>query len=183
MDRTTKLGWVLAAMAAVVLGIGLLQYAVLGRTTPSASPTAHQQSPANVPAAPPVPGIPAAPEIPFSAAPATTPADLVPSAPLPAPRVSPAPGTTAPVAPPSVPTTLTYVIQPHDSLWQLAATHLGTPLRWYQLYELNRGRAEPGGHELLNPNLIYPGWTLEFPAGAVGLVGVSTSGASGGSPA
>jgi nucleoid-associated protein YgaU len=61
-----------------------------------------------------------------------------------------------------------YIVKTHDTLWALAATHLGNPDRWSELFELNRGRAEPGG-QLVNPDLIYAGWTLEFPASATGL--------------
>ena len=61
-----------------------------------------------------------------------------------------------------------YVVQPGDTLWSLAAAHLGSPYRWQQLFDLNRGRLEPGG-QLDDPNLICAGWTLEFPAGATGL--------------
>ena len=39
---------------------------------------------------------------------------------------------------------------------------LGNPDRWSELFDLNRGRAEPGG-SLVDPNLIYRGWTLDFP--------------------
>jgi nucleoid-associated protein YgaU len=67
-----------------------------------------------------------------------------------------------------------YVVQPGDTLWDIAATHLGNPDRWSELFDLNRGRAEPGG-QLVSPNLIYAGWTLEFPAGATGLSSHTTS--------
>jgi nucleoid-associated protein YgaU len=70
-------------------------------------------------------------------------------------------------APPSN-TDAVYVVQPGDTLWGLAAAHLGSPYRWRQLFDLNRGRVEPGGH-LVDPNLICAGWTLEFPAGATGV--------------
>ncbi len=43
-----------------------------------------------------------------------------------------------------------------------------------ELFDLNRGRAEPGGH-LLDPNLIYAGWKLSFPLGATGLPTVTAS--------
>jgi nucleoid-associated protein YgaU len=60
------------------------------------------------------------------------------------------------------------VVQPGDTLWSLAATHLGNPYRWVELYNLNRDRAEPGGQHLVNPDRIYAGWTLEVPQGAAG---------------
>jgi hypothetical protein len=65
-------------------------------------------------------------------------------------------------------------VQPGDTLWNLAATHLGNADRWTQLFAMNRGRPEPGGR-LVDPNLIYAGWTLEFPAGAIGVSAASVS--------
>ena len=64
---------------------------------------------------------------------------------------------------------LVYVVRPHDTLWALAGAHLGNPYRWVELFDLNRGRAEPGG-SLVDPNLIYRGWTLQFPVGATDLL-------------
>lgn len=45
-----------------------------------------------------------------------------------------------------------------DTLWDLAATHLGDPLRWPLLHEANRGIVG-------NPDLIFPGQSLRIPAG------------------
>lgn len=56
-----------------------------------------------------------------------------------------------------------YVIQPHDTLWAIAASRLGNPYLWTKIYALNQGRSEPGGRALTNPNLIYPGWTIVLP--------------------
>ncbi len=63
---------------------------------------------------------------------------------------------------------LLYVVQPDNTLWSLAAAHLGNPYRWVELYNLNRDRAQPGGQRLVNPDRIYAGWTLEVPQGAAG---------------
>ena len=54
------------------------------------------------------------------------------------------------------------VVQPGDSLWLLAERHLGDPLRWEDIYELNSGPL-PGGGTLRDPNLIHPGWRLRLP--------------------
>ena len=62
-----------------------------------------------------------------------------------------------------------YTVQRHDTLWDLAALHLGDPLRWRDLFTLNAARTQPDGRHLTDPHWIYPGWTLEFPADAVGL--------------
>jgi nucleoid-associated protein YgaU len=163
--RTTKLVWVLAAAIAVLLGAGIVQYARMGSTTfPVDSPTTHLQP---------------ATDIPTGAPPATASGGpAIPTTPMPAPASAPAPSLAAAG---TAPATLTYVVQPGDNLWDLAAAHLGSPLRWHELYNLNQDRAEPGGGVLINPNLIYPGWTLQFPAGATGLAGTSAAGAPGSS--
>ena len=174
--RTTKLVWVLATAIAVLLGAGMVQYARIGSTTPAGSPTVHLQPASNIPTADPpatVPTRPAIPSVPEpSAAVGPTDPSFVPAIPMPAPTAPPASSLAA-----AAPGTLTYVVQPGDNLWDLAAAHLGSPLRWYELYSLNQDRTEPGGEALVNPNLIYPGWTLEFPAGTTGLAGTSAAGA------
>lgn len=58
----------------------------------------------------------------------------------------------------------TYVVVRHDTLWGIAERELGDPLRWSEIYQLNHGRAEPGGATLDDPNWIYPGWTLLLPS-------------------
>jgi LysM domain len=179
--RTTKLVWVLATAIAVLLGAGMVQYARIGSTTPGNSPTTHLQITTNIPTADPPASVPRGPAIPSAPEPSanvgpTDPTSVAPATPMPAPATPPA-SSLAAVAP----ATLTYVVQPGDNLWDLAAAHLGSPLRWYELYSLNQDRAEPGGGALVNPNLIYPGWTLEFPAGATGLADMSAAGAPGSS--
>ena len=53
-----------------------------------------------------------------------------------------------------------------DNLWDLARTDLGSGERWHQIYDLNRGRPQPGGATLTDPARIYPGWDLLIPAAA-----------------
>ena len=60
------------------------------------------------------------------------------------------------------PTTATVVRG--DSLWRLAAVHLGSGTRWPEIYELNMGRIQADGQRLTNPNLILIGWVLELPS-------------------
>ncbi len=74
-------------------------------------------------------------------------------------------------APPSAQLTATpvYVVRPGDTLWGLAARYLGNPLRYRELFSLNRGIAQVDGHTLVDPNLIYPGMKLQFPADATGI--------------
>ncbi|MFD0530383.1 LysM peptidoglycan-binding domain-containing protein [Kitasatospora arboriphila] len=50
-----------------------------------------------------------------------------------------------------------------DTLWDLAERHLGDPLRWHEIYELNAHRPQDDGQELTDPDLIYTGWTLHLP--------------------
>lgn len=49
------------------------------------------------------------------------------------------------------------LVRPGDCLWSLAKTHLGSGLRWQEIYRLNR-------HILSDPNRIYPGQELLLPA-------------------
>jgi hypothetical protein len=69
----------------------------------------------------------------------------------------------------------TYVVQgrgpgrPRDTFWRIARDHLGDPMRWRELWALNKGRALPDGRTLDDPDWIYPGCTLLMPADAVGL--------------
>ena len=56
-----------------------------------------------------------------------------------------------------------YVVQPahdgaRDTLWSIAAQHLGDPLRWHEIVDLNRGRVQPDGSRFTDPHWIRPGW-------------------------
>jgi DNA-binding SARP family transcriptional activator len=51
----------------------------------------------------------------------------------------------------------------HDSLWRIAGRELGDPARWPEIFTLNRGRLQPDGGRLVDPDLIYPGWILRLP--------------------
>ncbi len=82
--------------------------------------------------------------------------------PPPSPVVQPPP-TTQPA------TTHVYVVQSGDTLWALSAKYLGNPLRYQELFALNRGVSQADGHTLVDPNLIYPGMHLLFPADATGI--------------
>jgi LysM repeat protein len=75
------------------------------------------------------------------------------------------------VPPPSAQPAAThiYVVQPGDTLWDLAARYLGNPLRYQELFAMNRGLSQADGHTLVDPNLIYPGMKLQFPADATGI--------------
>ena len=53
---------------------------------------------------------------------------------------------------PNAPTT--YVVQPGDSLWDIAGRFLREPWRWQEVWDANPG--------VSNPDLIYPGDVLEL---------------------
>lgn len=83
------------------------------------------------------------------------------------------PATTAAAPAPAEAPPLMYTVQRRDCLWDLAERHLGDPFRWRELFELNRGRPQPDGSSLRNPDLLRRGWTLRFPADATGLATAS----------
>jgi DNA-binding SARP family transcriptional activator len=87
---------------------------------------------------------------------------LVPSVTLPV-RVAP--------MDPTVPSAhlglITYVVQPGDSLWSIASTHLGGGDDWPAIAALNLGRTMPGGLRFVDPSQILAGWTLDLPDEAV----------------
>ncbi|ABS04589.1 LysM peptidoglycan-binding domain-containing protein [Kineococcus radiotolerans] len=66
-----------------------------------------------------------------------------------------------------------HVVQPpqgrhHDCLWDIAERTLGDPLRYHEIFELNKDRVQPDGSRLVDADLIRPGWTLLLPADAQG---------------
>jgi DNA-binding SARP family transcriptional activator len=76
---------------------------------------------------------------------------------------------TAPVAVPATPAPApapSCTVAPRDTLWGLAETHLRNPLRWREIFELNRDALQPDGRRLEDPNLIIPGWKLNLPSDA-----------------
>ena len=52
------------------------------------------------------------------------------------------------------------------SLWSIAQHTMGNPLRWREIWELNRGRSQPGGAVFTSPEDIQNGWQLRLPADA-----------------
>jgi hypothetical protein len=106
------------------------------------------------------PAVAAAPGAPSSSIQSTPPP--LPPAPSPSPVLQPPPSTQPATA-------HVYVVQPGDTLWALAARYLGNPLRYQELFALNEGISQADGHTLVDPNLIYPGMKLLFPADATGI--------------
>lgn len=60
--------------------------------------------------------------------------------------------------------TYTCEVRRGDTLSKIAQQWLGDAARWPEIFALNRGtHFRDVGGTLTNPNLIYPGWTLELP--------------------
>jgi len=53
-------------------------------------------------------------------------------------------------------------------LFEIAATTLGSGDLDTEIFNLNKGRLEPGGARFVNPTVIQPGWILELPPNASG---------------
>ena len=56
----------------------------------------------------------------------------------------------------------------HDTLWGIAERTLGDPLRWKEIWDLNKDRVQPDGRRLTDADLIQPNWQLLLPADAKG---------------
>lgn len=56
----------------------------------------------------------------------------------------------------------------HDTLWDISERLLGDPLRYKEIFELNKLRLQPDGTRLTDADLIRPGWQLRLPADASG---------------
>lgn len=58
-----------------------------------------------------------------------------------------------------------YTIKPGDTLWDLAATHLGDPNEWPRIYAFNNLKQvlNAGARRIVNPDLIYAGSKLHLP--------------------
>lgn len=68
-----------------------------------------------------------------------------------------------------VPAETTYTIKNGDCLWSIAQKHLGSGLRWTELYDLNYDALEAeaqkyGRHFTRNYPIIYTGTTIKLPA-------------------
>lgn len=62
----------------------------------------------------------------------------------------------------SVPT-VAYIVEPGDTLWDIAAEQLGDGSLYPEIVDLNVGVRQPDGTELSDPDLIRPGWRLAMP--------------------
>jgi nucleoid-associated protein YgaU len=57
----------------------------------------------------------------------------------------------------------TVTVERGDSAWSLAEKHLGDPMRWRELWDLNRHTVQPDGRMWNNQQTIVPGWILRIP--------------------
>ncbi|CAI9419277.1 LysM peptidoglycan-binding domain-containing protein [Nocardioides sp. T2.26MG-1] len=64
----------------------------------------------------------------------------------------------AEVAPPGA-----YVVQPGDTLSEIAEDELGDADAYPTIFEASRNTVQPTGDRLTDPNLILPGWKLTIP--------------------
>jgi DNA-binding SARP family transcriptional activator len=67
-----------------------------------------------------------------------------------APHTEPAPATGS----------VQHVVQPKETLWDIAERYYGDGRLYRQIFESNEGRLQPDGRRLTNSNRIYPGWVL-----------------------
>lgn len=59
-----------------------------------------------------------------------------------------------------------YVVQPGDTLSEIADATLGDPMRYPELFEASRETVQPDGATLTDPDLIRPGWEITIPGQA-----------------
>jgi hypothetical protein len=50
-----------------------------------------------------------------------------------------------------------------DTMWAIAGRTLHDPMRWREIWRLNRGKLMRTGQRFTDPNLIRPGWALQIP--------------------
>jgi nucleoid-associated protein YgaU len=59
---------------------------------------------------------------------------------------------------------VTHVVQPGDTLSQVASDYLNDPNRYPKIVRTSAATTQPGGQHLVDSDLIQPGWTLTIPA-------------------
>jgi len=59
-----------------------------------------------------------------------------------------------------------YTVLRGDTLWSIAESQLGSPLRWREIAAINYLRPQPDGRTLDGDHWIYPGWVLVLPDSA-----------------
>ncbi|GAA3229305.1 hypothetical protein GCM10017691_21270 [Pseudonocardia petroleophila] len=64
------------------------------------------------------------------------------------------------------PTGPVHTVEHRDTLWRIAETSLGDPLRWREIYDLNAGRIQDDGGRLTEASGLVVGWRLVLPPDA-----------------
>lgn len=67
----------------------------------------------------------------------------------------------------------THIVERRDTLWRIAETALGDPLRWREIYDLNVGREQPDGGRLTEASILAVGWRLVLPSDSHSVVRVA----------
>ncbi|MFB4269627.1 LysM peptidoglycan-binding domain-containing protein [Nonomuraea sp. GTA35] len=57
----------------------------------------------------------------------------------------------------------THTVTSGESLWAISKQHLGKGAHYKKIFKLNRGRPQPGGARLTDPDVLEPGWRLILP--------------------
>ena len=78
----------------------------------------------------------------------------------------PAPVSAPAAAPAAAPQPATYTVHSGDTLSGIAKKNLGAADRYTEIFDLNKGKAQPTGGSLTSANVIQPGWVLTLPGGA-----------------
>jgi hypothetical protein len=72
--------------------------------------------------------------------------------------------TAGPSSRPGMPAARSHRVVPGETLWSVAETELGAPLRWREIAEANYGLQQGDGACLTREHWIRPGWLLRLPA-------------------
>ncbi|MEO3807305.1 LysM peptidoglycan-binding domain-containing protein [Nonomuraea sp. B1E8] len=57
----------------------------------------------------------------------------------------------------------THTVASGETLWGISKQHLGKGSRYKKIFKLNKGRPQPGGLRLTDPDVLEPGWRLVLP--------------------
>jgi hypothetical protein len=58
-----------------------------------------------------------------------------------------------------------HVVTSNETLWEIAERTLGDPLRWTEIWSMNKNQTMVDGRVFEDPHVIIPGWVLQIPAG------------------